>query len=107
MGYRVDWEEDGSGTYGNGTMIQLARLDAWIASEVTTMDTEMERGRRGKTLFTILYRRYLRRAIVGMLKEAWEVVKDMHAVEYNKDGMEDEERRAVYGSSDRTVTVAL
>lgn len=48
-------------------------------------------------LFSTLYGRYLCRAVVGTLKRTWDVMNDLHAAEFENDGIEVEEGRAAYG----------
>lgn len=68
-----------SGINEDGTVLHLVRPDALNACVVATMDTEEGRSVQGQMLFKTLCGRYLRRAVAGILRVAWEVVKDVHA----------------------------
>lgn len=59
-----------------------------------TMDIKVERGVQRQTLFKKLCGRYLRRAVVGILRVASEVVKDAYAAKFDIEGVEDEEGKA-------------
>lgn len=54
MGYRGEWEEDGNRNYVYGTVVPPAWLDAWTGCVVTTMNTDLVRERRKRTLFSTL-----------------------------------------------------
>lgn len=70
------------------------------------MDTEVGRGGQKQTLFTTLHERYLRRAVTGILKVAWEVVKDLHAAKFDRYGMRDDKGRAGCENSVRIAALA-
>lgn len=74
---------------------------------MTTPDTNTERGWKCRRLFSTIYGRYLRHAVVDTLMVPWEAVKDVHGAKLDKDGMENEERRALCENSERLTTLAL
>lgn len=114
-----DVMEDGGGAYGvpdevqeepdtssvHGMVMHPAQLDAWIGRVATTMDTEVGRGRRRQMLLRTLYGMCLRLAVVGITMVAWEAMKNVHTAKFDNDGIADEKRRAVCGSSEKKATV--
>lgn len=74
---------------------------------VTAMRTEAELDSRRPTLRPALCESHLRRAAAGILKTIREAVKNFHAAELGGDGMGDEQKTAVSGSSERTCAVTL
>lgn len=84
-----------------------ARLVAWVGCIVTTMYTEVGRGRRKQTLPATLYGRSLRRAVARILKGTWEAVKIVRTAKFHNDDTKDEKGRAVCGKSERITIVAL
>lgn len=57
MGCQMKPEKNKNRTYVDGTVMHLARLDAWTKCVVTTMITEVRRSRRRQTFSTALYGR--------------------------------------------------
>lgn len=107
IGYWMKWHSDRNKFYVDGTVMHLARLDAWISCVVMTIDIEVRRGGRRQTLFSVSHGRYLHRAVGSVLKMAWEALKDIHAAEFDNDGMGDGKERAMCGNSEGLATVAL
>lgn len=107
IGYRVGFERDGEKSYVIGTVIHLARLDAWVVCVVTTMDAEAERGGHRQTLFPTFYAKHLPRAVNGILKTALEAVREIYAAEFENSGVRGEEGREVCGSFERRATTEL
>lgn len=87
--------------------MHLARPEARIRCAMPSMDTKARRGGQGYSLSTTLYERCLPHAVASTLKVACEAMKKMHAADFDKDSLGDEEERAVCGISERIETVAL
>lgn len=69
------------------TVMHLAWLDGCIGCVLTTVSTEVGRTRREQTFSSVLYERYLRCAVAGMLKTACEAVKNVDTAEFDDNGM--------------------
>lgn len=61
------------------------------------MDSEVERGGQKHTLLSTLCESYLRLAVADILKVAWRALKDVHAAESSNDGIQNENRKIVWG----------
>lgn len=70
MRYRAEYEENANRIHVDETVMLFAQLDAWTSCVGMTMDTRVGGGRQSQMLFTTLYGRDLRRAVVGLLKVA-------------------------------------
>lgn len=107
IGYRVECERNGRKTYVDGTVMHLARLDAWVACVVKSMNADAGRGGQRQMVFSTLYAEYLPRAVDCILKTAWETVKAEHGGEFENNGVRGEEEREVTGNSERRATIAM
>lgn len=107
MGYRVKLERDGEISYVDGTLMPFALLDSWMEFVLTTMDTEISRDGKQQTMFSLLYGKYLRRAVASLLKVGWEAVRDAQDGNFDNDGTSDEEEKTECGTLKRIATVAV
>lgn len=71
------------------------------------MNFEVERGGQTKTLLTTLYGSFLSRVVEDIFNVACKVVNDIHAAEFDSDGMADDEGKAVRGNSERVQIAAV
>lgn len=69
MGYKVLDEMDGMRDYVDGTLMNLARLDAWFRCVSKALDTNASRERRGQLLFSMLYGNYVQHAVHNLFGE--------------------------------------
>lgn len=87
LGFGVKRGKNGMKTYVDGTIMYLARLDAWAACVATPMDAEEGRKRQRQMSFSTLYAKYLPQAVDGILKTASEAVKAVHAIKFENDSV--------------------
>lgn len=59
------------------------------------MYTEIERRWQRQMLFSTLNGKQLRRVVAGILTAAWKAMKDVHATEFDREGVGCGERRTV------------
>lgn len=71
------------------------------------MDIDVKVGDKRQMLSTTLYGRYLHSVLPDVLRVAWEAVRNVHAVEFENDGIRNLMRRAMCGISEKTATLAL
>lgn len=86
--------------------MNLARLDTWIARMVREVDTGMGRSRQRQLPFSILYSKYQPRTVDYIITVTWEDLKNGHALELEKDGLQNGDRREVSPNMDLVATVA-
>lgn len=74
---------------------------------VATRETETGPHEGNSKSFSTWYGSRLLHAVVGILKVAWEAVKDMLAAKFENDVVGGRKEKAVCGSSERRPTVAF
>lgn len=107
MGYEVVPGGEGNTEYVDGTVMHLARLDAWIGCVLTALDTNVGRGGKRQLLFSKLFGEYLPLALENIIGVAWERVRDRHHEELENEGFDEGDPRRIAGNENRKATVAL
>ncbi|KAI0557852.1 hypothetical protein FGB62_257g02 [Gracilaria domingensis] len=103
-GYDVEEEY---GTQADGTILLLARLDAWVYSVVKLLVTGSRRGRQRQREFSKAFGEILPACMEQLIHTAYNIVEERQSVEFTNYGRVHDECSVVENNDVREVTVGM